>query len=241
MVPSVAWPVPDRMPEAARGVRTQWIARHGEFPPLLSILGLAPHWLVAVCHARAVARGDVARELYEAFEAEVAAATGHPMIPWPPAWGVVVTRTPALPRAEPPDLGRLDPSQALLLGAAAAEGPLPTARTVKALLEPAFATGSPDRRMGDEARARLLASCLPPSLASRWRTGLGLEPPAVLVPDAVREAEQLLSTLPASSAIDLASLRALEPAEVLDLVCTVAALRLALRAAAPTGGLSLAA
>jgi hypothetical protein len=153
----------------------------------------------------------------------------------------VITRSPTLPRAEQPELGRLDPSQALLVGGAASSGPLPTARTVKALLEAAFSTASPDRRIGDEARARLLAGCLPAATASRWRTGLGLEPPAVLVPDAVVEAEQLLRRLPAREPLDLTGLRALVPAEVVDLVCTVAALRVALAAAAPASAPALAA
>jgi hypothetical protein len=150
-------------------------------------------------------------------------------------------RSHALPRAEVPELGRLDPSQALIVGGAAAAGPLPTARTVKTLLEAAFGSSSPDRRIGDEARARLLTGCLPPELASRWRAGLGLEPPAVLVPAAVADAERLLASLPAASPLDLAAFDALEPAEVVDLVCTVAALRLALKAGAPPSTLSLAA
>jgi hypothetical protein len=226
--------VPEHLPKASAGVRAQWIARHGEFPPLLALLGMAPHWLIAACHARAVARGEVARELYESFEAELSAALGHASIPWPPAGGVVVTRTPALPRAEEPDLQRLDPSQALLVGRAAASGPLPTTRLIKTLLEAAFSSTSPDRRVGDEARVRLLGACLPRELASRWKTGLGLEPPTVLVPDAVRDAERLLARLPAASALDPADYAALAPGEIVDLVCTVASMRLALKAAAPS-------
>jgi hypothetical protein len=215
--------------KAAEGVRAQWVARYGECPPVLAILGAAPHWLVAVCHARAVARGDVARELYASFEAEIAAAFGHAPVEWPPAWGVVVARSHALPRAEAPDLVRLDPAQALAIRAAEA-GPLPIARMVKALLEAAFGSGSPDRRIGDETRARLLGACMPPAIASRWRGGLGLEPPAVLVPDAVLATERLLAILPAGAAIDPAEFGALELGEIVDCVCTVAAVRLALRA-----------
>lgn len=233
--------VPERLPKASAGVRAQWIARHGEFPPLLALLGMAPHWVIAVCHARAVARGDVARELYESFETEVAAALGHESIAWPPAWGVVVTRTPALPRADEPDLQRLDPSQALLLGRAATSGPLPTTRLIKTLLEAAFSSASPDRRIGDEARVRLLGPSLPRELASRWKTGLGLEPPTVLVPDAVRDAERLLARLPAPAPIEPADFAALAPGEIVDLVCTVAAMRLAMKAAAPLSPVSLAA
>lgn len=228
-----AWLLPETRPKATEGVRAQWVARHGEFPPLLAVVGAAPHWLVAICHARAVARGDVARDLFDAFEAEVAAAFGHAPVSWPPAWGVVVARAHALPRVEEPDLVRLDPSQALAIGRAATAGPLPVARLVKTLLEAAFGSNSPDRRIGDDTRARLLGACMPAAIASRWRGGLGLEPPTVLVPDAVVATERLLARLPAREAIDPADLGALEPAEIVDCVCTVAAVRLALRAAGP--------
>lgn len=179
---------------------------------------------------RAHARTDASRCLYEGFEARLGGALEQPGIDWPAGFGIFSSRPArALGERPEPNLPRLAPEQALLLGGPLQHLPLASARVFAAALETAL---GPDATwpIADDAMTRMLGDLLPTTWQGPWRRGQGLEPPAVFVPVAWASVRALVGGLHARKPVSAIGME-LDPGATISVTFAVATVELAVELA----------